>query len=119
MSKRMISLTALAAVAVALVAGPSAAQAASQYEGEVVSKNANKRTFTLRQDEGGGTFTFKVTSSTKYQRIAGFGAISVGAQNIEVNAVKRNGRLIATQVERSGKSGGGGGGGNDDGSNDD
>ena len=117
MSKRMITVAALSALAISIVVGPGVAQAASQYEGEVVSKNADKRTFTLRQDEGGGTFIFKVTSSTKFQRIAGFSAITVGATGIEVNAVKRNGRLIATQVERSGKFGGGGGG--DDGPNDD
>ena len=118
MSKRMISVAAVAAAAVSIVAGPGVAQAASQYEGEVVAKNNNKKTITLTQDEGGGTFTFKVTSSTKFQRIAGLSAVKVGAQNIEVNAVKRNGKLVATQVERSGKSGGGGGG-NDDGPNHD
>ena len=51
---------------------------------------------------------------------SGFGAIEVGAKNIDVTARKRGrGGWVATLVERSGKVGGGddGGGGDDDGPN--
>ncbi len=117
MSMRKIGALALSVLAIGVVAAPTAAQAA-QFEGTVTAKNPQARTFTLMQDEGGGTFTIKVTKATKFERIAGFGAIKVGAQNIEAVAHKNaNGRWIATKVERSGKSGGGGGGGNDDGPN--
>jgi hypothetical protein len=111
------------------IAAPAPAQAA-RFQGTVTAKNRDSRTFTLRQDEGGGTFKIKVTKTTKFERIAGFGAIKVGDRNIEAVAFKNaNGRWIARKVERSGQSGGGrdasGGGiddrphrgGNDDGPN--
>jgi hypothetical protein len=114
---RRIAVIAVSAIAIGLGAGAAAAQAA-HFEGTVVAKNKSAKTFTLQHDEGGGTFKFKVNAATKYQRIAGFAAIKPGAKNIEVTArQKSNGRWIATQVERSGKSGGGGGGGADDGPN--
>lgn len=115
--KRMITVACVLAVAVSVGAGSAAAAAPTKFEGKVLSKNANKRTFRLMQDEGGGTFTFKVTDTTQFQRIAGFGAIKPGATGIEVKARKSaNGAWIAITVERSGKSGGGGGsgGGHDD-----
>lgn len=115
MSLRMVRMALAAALAIAVIAVPGTAQAASQFEGTVTAKNSNARTFTLKQDEGGGTFTFKVTADTKFQRISGFGAIKVGASGIEVNARRDGKRLIAIQVEKSGKSGGGGGA--DDGPN--
>jgi hypothetical protein len=114
MSARRSILAALA-VAVALGAGAATAQA-RHFEGTVTAKNGEKRTFTLKQDEGGGTFKIKVKRATRFERLSGFGAIKVGAKNIEATARKRNGRWIARVVERSGKSGGGGGG-NDDGPN--
>ncbi len=115
MSVRKITALALSAVAIALIAGPATAQAA-HFEGTVTAKNKTARTFTLTQHEGGGRFKFKVTKATKYERIAGFAAIKVGAVNIEVVARRgRNGRWIATKVEPSGKSGGSGG--KDDGPN--
>ncbi|HET8593282.1 MAG TPA: hypothetical protein VFL56_06415 [Solirubrobacterales bacterium] len=111
-SKRLTTSIAVAALAIAALA-PAAAEAA-QFEGTVIAKNKSARTFTLKQDEGGGTFKIKVTASTKYEGLAGFGAIKVGAKNIEAVARKNaKGRWIASKVERSGSSGGGGGGGDD------
>lgn len=110
MSKRLMTAIAISAVAMLSVV-PAVAQAA-HFEGTVVSKNKSARTFTVKRDEGGGTFTIKVNKATKYQRIAGFGAIKPGLKNIDVVARKnRNRRWIATKVEVSGKSGGNGGGG--------
>ncbi len=77
----------------------------------MVAKKKSARTFTLKQDQGGGTFKIKVTASTKYEGLAGFGAIKVGTGNIEVVARKNAmGVWIASKVQRSGKSGGAGGG---------
>ncbi len=102
-------------IAVGLGTVVSSAQAA-EFEGTVVAKDKGARTFTVKQDEGGGTFKFKVNDATRYERIAGFAAISVGAKNIDVTARKKaNGRWIAVKVERSGKADGGGNG--DDGPN--
>ena len=118
MLKPTTLLAGVAAIVLSVGAVFATTASAAQYEGTVVAKNAKKRTFSVMQDEGGGTFTFKVTNATKFQRIAGFAAIKTGLKNIEVVARRAdNGALIATQVERSGKDGGGGG--NDDGPNDD
>lgn len=103
----------LAATIAALMLGLLAASAlARSFEGKVVAKNADAHTFKLRQDEGGGTFKFKVTANTTFQDLAGFGALQVGQKRIEVVASRKNGRWVASHVERSG--GGGGNGGVDD-----
>lgn len=114
MTARKLAATAVATLAVAALAGPAAAQAAS-FEGVVTAKNGAANTFTIRQDEGAGSVKIKVVRTTKFQRIGSFGAIKVGATDVEATARRSNGRWIATVVERSGKNGGGGG--NDDGPN--
>ena len=112
------SIAAALAVTVALGAGAAAAQARN-FEGTVVAKDKSARTFTLKQDEGGGTFKIKVNGATRFERLPGFGAIKRGAKNIDVTARKgSNGGWIATEVERSGKDDNDGGG-NDDGPNHD
>jgi hypothetical protein len=110
------SIVAALAVTVALGAGAATAQA-REFEGTVTAKNNQARTFSLKQDEGGGTFKIKVNDATRFERISGFGGIKVGAKNIEATARKSNGRWIASEVERSGKNDDGGGG--DDGPGDD
>lgn len=101
-TKRIAATLAVAATA-GLALGATAAQAAS-FEGTVTAKNKQARSFSITQDEGGGTVKLKVNAATKYQRLSGFGAIKVGAKNIEAVA-RRNakGRWIATRVEVSGK----------------
>jgi hypothetical protein len=112
MSVRMLSVVAASAIAIGLGAGAAAAQAAMHFEGTVVAKDKKAQTFSLKQDQGGGTVKFQVNDATKYERIAGFAAIKRGAKNIQVTARKSsNGRWIAKKVERLGKSGSGGGGG--------
>ena len=109
MSARLISAIAVSAVAIVALVPPIAE--AAKFEGTVVAKKKSARTFTLKQDQGGGTFKIKVTASTTFEGLAGFGAIKVGARNIEVIARKNaKGVWIASRVQRSGKSGGGGGG---------
>lgn len=119
MKRKFFLTTALAAVtAVAVVASsvpagaaPTAGSAAlRQFEGTVVSKNNAARTFRLRDSER-GTVRIRVTSNTRFERIAGFAGLKVGATNIESTVRRRDGRWIAVEVERSG--GGGEHGGDD------
>ena len=98
-------LTALA------LAGPAAAGAATrQYEGTVRSVDRDSRTFRLHDSER-GTIRIKVTSSTRFERIAGFGALRAGQTDIEAIVRRSGGRWVALEVERSG--GGGRHGGSD------
>jgi hypothetical protein len=98
-----IVVAGLAATAVALPAGASepAATAAKgpHFEGTVVSVNRAARTFRLRDAER-GTVRIKVTSSTSYQRIAGFGALRAGMANIEAKVRRTDGRWVAWKIER-------------------
>jgi hypothetical protein len=80
------TITVLAAAVAALLvptagaattAAPAAAQL-SQFEGTVVSVNHDARTFRLRDTER-GTARIKVTSRTRFERIAGFSALRAGA----------------------------------------
>jgi hypothetical protein len=120
---KTISTTALAAVALAAGAttahaqasaapAAAAARAAVQYEGTVTSVDRGARTFRIRDTER-GTITVRVTSRTRFERLAGFSALRVGMRNIETTVRRSGGRWVATQVERSG-GGGQHGGGNDD-----
>jgi hypothetical protein len=103
---------AIVASAVAILSALPAVAQAAQFEGTVVSKDKAAKTFRLKQDQGGGTFTIKVTAKTKYQRIEGFGALKPGLKNVEAVATQNaKGRWIASKVEISGNSGGGGNGG--------
>jgi hypothetical protein len=110
------------AVAAALAAtgfgGVSAADAAlvRQYEGTVVSVNRDARTFRLRDTER-GTVRIKVTSSTRFERIAGFSALKAGMKRVESRVRRSGGGWTAIEVERSG--GGGRHGGDDNGADDD
>jgi Domain of unknown function (DUF5666) len=117
--KRVSLLIATTALTLGAIALP--AQAALRHiDGSVVSKNAADRTFRL-STQSGDTVRIKVTSSTKFQRLAGFGALHKGLR-IEVDAKTTANGLVATQVETPGGGGGGGGaddtgGGGDDGPN--
>ena len=101
----------IASVTALVLAAPAAAQAATQYEGTVVSVNRDNRTFRLHDSER-GTIRIKVTSRTRFERIAGFSGLRKGMTRIEAMVHRSNGRWIASQVERSG--GGGRHGGDDD-----
>jgi hypothetical protein len=92
-------------------AAPSAGAAALRsFEGKVLSVDPSPRSFRLRDRER-GTHRFRVKSSTRFHRIAGFGALHAGMRRVEVTARRSGGRWIATLVERSG--GGGSHGGDD------
>jgi hypothetical protein len=106
-----MKLFALIATAAAVaLAAPAAASAATQYEGTVVSVNRDNRTFRLHDSER-GTIRIKVTSRTRFERIAGFTGLRKGMTRIEATVRRSNGRWVALEVERSG---GGGEHGDDD-----
>jgi len=109
----LVAATAVAGVAPAASSGaaPSANAALRQFEGTVVSKNGDARTFRLRDSER-GTVRIRVTRSTRFERIDGFAGLKVGARNIEATVRRGDDRWIALEVERSG--GGGEHGGGDD-----
>lgn len=109
----LVAATAVAGVAPAASSGaaPSANAALRQFEGTVVSKNGDARTFRLRDSER-GTVRIRVTRSTRFERIDGFAGLKVGARNIEATVRRGDDRWIALEVERSG--GGGEHGGDDD-----
>lgn len=126
MKKRVSALVATTALAATMMLGAIAApaQAALRHiDGTVVSKNSENRSFRIRT-QSGSQLRIKVTSTTKFQRLAGFGALHKGLR-IEVDAKSTSNGLVATQVETSGGGGsgggaddnGGGGGGADDGPN--
>ncbi len=98
------------ALAVGLFAAP--AQAALRHiDGTVVSKNSDNRTFKLTT-QNGNTVRIKVNGATKFDRIAGFGALHKGMR-VEVDAQRTDNGLLAKHVEP--REGGGSGG--DDGPN--
>jgi hypothetical protein len=106
-----ISRIAIPVMVGALVATAPAAASAAEFEGTVVSVNREKRTFRLDDSER-GIKRIKVTRNTSFERIDGFRALRAGMRNVEVVAKRRDGRWVATEVERSG--GGGDHGGDDD-----
>ena len=106
----MKKLALMTALALSLSIGAATASAATEYEGKVVGKNAENRTFRLNDSER-GTIRVKVTRNTRFERIAGFGALRVGMTGVEAVVKRANGRWVALSVERSG--GGGRHGGDD------
>ena len=100
----------IASVTALVLAAPAAAQAATHFEGTVVSVNRDNRTFRLHDSER-GTIRIKVTSRTRFERIAGFSSLRKGMSAIEATVRRSDGRWVALEVERSG---GGGRHGDDD-----
>jgi hypothetical protein len=113
------ALTVLAATAAgSAVAVPAASAATREYEGRVVSVDREARSFRLRDSERGTVRVF-VRPGTRFERLAGFGALRAGLRRVEVTVRRSGGRWIATGVERSGGGGEHGGGGGDDHGGDD
>jgi hypothetical protein len=108
--------TPIVVAAAALLAAPAASAApVREFEGTVVSVNRDNRTFRLHDTER-GTKRIKVTSRTRFERVAGFAGLRKGMTRIEATVRRRDGRWVAIEVERSG---GGGQHGGDDGPDDD
>jgi hypothetical protein len=106
-------------IATAFLGGAVPATAAArEFEGKIVSVNRDNRTFRIHDSER-GTKRIKVNRNTRFERIENFAALRKGMRNIEVNAFRKNGRWVATEVERSGGGGDHGGGDDDHDSDDD
>jgi hypothetical protein len=74
-------------------------------EGPIVAIDRAARTFTVRDREHRNPMsTVKVTAKTRFDNLAGFGALHKG-QRVEVKAVRANGALSATKVERGQRAG--------------
>jgi hypothetical protein len=117
--KRVTSLLAVGAVALAMlcaIAATKASAAVRHIDGTVVSKNAGDHSF--RMSTQSGTVRVRVDSATVFERISGFGALRKGVE-IEVDAKQTSNGLLAKQIESRGGGGGDehGGGGSDDGPN--
>jgi hypothetical protein len=114
--KRIAVLLTAAAVGSAATAPAAVAQSTSptrEFEGTVVSVDRDARTFRLRDHDGRGTVTIKVTSRTRFERIT-FASLRAGTRNIESEARRSNGRWVALEVERSGRDDRGGSSDDDD-----
>jgi len=124
--KTLKTLSTAAIAAATLAAGATTAQAqapasaaqAPQYEGTITAVDRGASTFRIRDIER-GTITVRVTSRTRFERLAGLSALRVGMSNIETTVRRSGGRWVATEVERSGGGGQHGGGRDDRGGGDD
>lgn len=94
----------LTVAALGATAAPAAAQSTStrEFEGTVVSVDRDARTFRLRDHDGRGTVTIRVTNRTRFERVT-FASLKAGARNIESTARRSNGAWVALEVERSGR----------------
>ena len=115
--KLKLTIVAALVAAVAVAAVPSSASAQvgglTEFDGTVLSKNRDNRSFRLRDAER-GTVRIFVTRNTRFERVNGFAGLRVGARNIESVVRKRDGRWVALEVERSGRDDRDDGGGDDD-----
>ncbi len=81
-------------------ASVEASRLVRHIEGPIVAIDRAARTFTVRDREHRNVLaTVKVTPSTRFDNVAGFGALHRG-QRVDVRAVRANGALSATKVER-------------------
>jgi Domain of unknown function (DUF5666) len=106
----------VAVLAMALFGALAATQAQAalkHFDGVVVSKNSDTRTFTIKT-ESGNPVRFQVNNSTKFERIpGGFAGLDRGLR-VEVDAASTSNGLLAKLVEKHRAGGGGGGGGGAD-----
>ena len=101
---RMKLFALIASITAVALAAPSIAAAATNYEATVVSVNRANRTFRLHDAER-GTIRIKVTRTTSFEDLAGFGSLRAGMNRIEATVRRSNGRWVAVHVERSGGGG--------------
>ena len=91
-----LKLTILAALVAAVAVAASAAPAQvppyrhgglTEFDGTVLSKNRDNRSFRLRDFER-GTVRIFVTRNTRFERIAGFAGLKVGAKQHRVRGAQ-------------------------------
>jgi hypothetical protein len=96
-----------AMLAFALIAATQAQGALRHFDGVVLSKNSDAKTFRIRT-QGGGKVKFRVNGTTVFERVpGGFSGLMPGLR-VQVNAKRVNSGWLARKVEK-----GGGGGGHD------
>jgi len=117
----LVLATALVAMSLLAALAASEAQAALRhFDGTVIAKNAEAKTFRIRT-ESGNRVRFQVNRATEFERIpGGFSGLHRGLR-VEVDAKRTGNGLLAKQVEKHRSGGGGGdeGGGDDHGGGDD
>ena len=115
----LVLATALLAMALFGALAATQAQAARHFDGTVLSKNSDTRTFKIKT-EGGNRVRFRVNGNTEFQRIpGGFSGLHKGLR-VEVNSRRTDsGGRLAKLVEKHRRGGGGGGGGGRHGGADD
>ncbi|WCB92109.1 hypothetical protein DSM104299_00794 [Baekduia alba] len=125
---KIVVTGAVAAIAVVPAAGAGAKSSSSagltNFHGTVVSASSASKSLKIKRPSG-TTLTFRVTSTTKFERLGGgLGALRAG-RSIEVKARKVDGRWTARAVEPAaaehpnGDDDSSGGGGSDDAGADD
>jgi hypothetical protein len=113
MTQRLfIAVLAIASIAAIAAPAPSGAAVTRHFDATVISKSPTTRTFKANVEHR-GVMRFKVTRSTRFERVAGFSGIRRGLA-IEVIAKRVDGRWRATFIERPGHGGDRRGGGRDD-----
>jgi hypothetical protein len=98
----------VAVMAIFVTFAATDAQAALRhFDGTVLSKNSDTRTFRIRT-ESGNRIRFRVNNRTEFERIpGGFGGLKRGLR-VEVDAKRTDNGLLARQVEKDRRGGGGG-----------
>jgi hypothetical protein len=113
----LLTAALLATAGFGALAATQAQAALKHFDGTVVSKNSDARTFRIKT-ESGNRVRFHVNGDTKFERIpGGFSGLDRGLR-VEVDAKRTNHGRLAKLVEKH-RSGGGGHhrGGADDGPN--
>jgi hypothetical protein len=110
--KRGMTVTvAMALLLIALFSALAASEAQAalrHFDGTVLSKNRDARTFRI-ETENGRTKRFRVNRSTEFERIdGGFSGLHRGLR-VEVDAKRTDRGLLARQVERRRPGSGGSG----------
>jgi hypothetical protein len=103
-SLMMVSIAATAAIAMGApgagasnsTTASSTASSVTSFHGTVTSVSKANKTFRLRRSTG-ATLTFRVTSTTKYERLAGLA--SLRGKAVEVKARRIDGRWTARKIE--------------------
>jgi uncharacterized membrane protein YgcG len=104
-----VAVIVLVAVLFSALAVSQAQAALRHFDGMVLSKNSDSRTFRI-ETENGRKVRFRVNRSTEFERIdGGFSGLHRGLP-VEVDAKRTDGGLLARQVEKHRRGGGGGSG---------
>lgn len=69
-----------------------------------MSIDRDARTFRLHDSER-GTVRIKVTRNTRFERIDGLAGLQVGMRRVEAKVRRKDGRWVASEVERLGGGG--------------